>query len=69
MLVTLLPPLWGTLELFATIPFFALLIALNLRLRRRERAIGGSTAHFLVHGDAAHNEGDPQDFDGRRNLA
>ncbi len=69
MLVTLLPPLWGTLELFATIPFFVLLIALNLRLRRRERAIGGSTAHFLVNGDAAHDEGDPQDFDGRRNLA
>jgi hypothetical protein len=69
LITVMIPVFWPALELFATIPFFVLLIALNLRLRRREKAIGGSTAHFLVNGDATHDEGDPQDFDGRRYLA
>lgn len=38
-LLTLLPFFWPTLEFIATIPFLVLLIALNLRLRRRERRI------------------------------
>ncbi len=33
-----IPVFWPALELFATVPFFVLLIALNIRLRRRERA-------------------------------
>ncbi len=35
-MVTLLPPFWPTLEPLATIPFFALLLIVNARLRRRE---------------------------------
>jgi hypothetical protein len=38
-LLTLLPFFWPTLEFIATIPFLVLLIALNLRLRRRERRL------------------------------
>ena len=37
LVLTLLPPVWPTLEFVATIPFFVLLIVLNLRLRRREK--------------------------------
>lgn len=37
-LIFLLPPLWPTLEPLVTLPFVALLIGLDLRLRRRERA-------------------------------
>lgn len=38
LVLTLLPPIWPTLEYVATTPFFVLLIVLNLRLRRREKA-------------------------------
>ncbi|HET9979261.1 MAG TPA: hypothetical protein VFQ32_02380 [Ktedonobacterales bacterium] len=38
-LLTLLPFFWPTLEYVATLPFLVLLIALNLRLRRRERRL------------------------------
>ena len=38
-LLTLLPFFWPALEFVVTIPFLALLIALNLRLRRRERRL------------------------------
>ena len=41
-LLTLLPFFWPTLEFVATIPFLVLLIALNLRLRRRERRLRGA---------------------------
>lgn len=37
-LITLLPPVWSTLEPLATLPFLLLLIALSLRLRHQERA-------------------------------
>ena len=37
LVLTLLPLVWPTLEFFATIPFLVLLIALNLRLRRRAK--------------------------------
>jgi hypothetical protein len=36
-LITLLPPVWSTLEPLATLPFLLLLILLNIRLRRRDR--------------------------------
>ena len=38
LVLTLLPLVWPTLEFIATIPFFVLLIVLDLRLRRREKA-------------------------------
>ena len=37
LILTLLPPVWLTLEFVITIPFFVLLLVLNLRLRRREK--------------------------------
>jgi hypothetical protein len=57
----LLPWVWPSLEFVAVPPLFALLVALDLRLRRRAR--------LLVDGDAAHDERDPQYFDWGGNLA
>jgi hypothetical protein len=61
LLTLALPFFWPTLEFFATVPCFVLLILLDHRLRRR--------AHLLMDGDAAHDERDPQDLDWGRNLA
>jgi hypothetical protein len=60
-LFMLLPWVWPTLEFVAVLPLFALLVVLDLRLRRRAR--------LLVDGDATHDERDAQDFDRGWNLA
>ncbi len=61
LLTVALPFFWPTLEFFATVPCFVLLILLDRRLKRR--------AHLLMDGDAAHDERDSQYLDWGRNLA
>ena len=53
-LFMLLPWVWPTLEFFAVPPLFAVLVLLDMRLRRRERNhAGGDTAeHLLVEATA-----------------
>lgn len=61
MLFTLLPPFWPTLELFATVPFFVLLIVLNRRLYTREKraqaALASQMPAPVYDGEAVHSAG------------
>lgn len=57
-LLNLLPPFWNTLEPLLNLPFLALTIWLDFRLRRRERASQGHPVPALAPGpgDLTHSE-------------
>jgi hypothetical protein len=46
LLIALLPPLWPTLELFALVPFFVVLIVQAHRLRSREQTLASPIASY-----------------------